>query len=109
MLLFDVFGKDEDSAGGFGVLRKKEVLSLKFIDLTRMLFFRFDVEGLGVTQPSQIRYIHYFHELLANRKVSPTVQLIEYVKLYGVPGFSGCQFGASIKTVKHSPSRSEEA
>lgn len=49
---------------------------------------RFDVAGLGVTQPSQIRYIYYFHNLLENHGISPTVKLIEYVKLNGVPGFN---------------------
>ena len=49
---------------------------------------RFAVEGLGVTQPSQIRYIHYFHKILNNRKIFPTVQLLEHVKLFGVPSFN---------------------
>lgn len=54
----------------------------------RVLYNRFTVEGLGVTQPSQIRYIHYFYKLLKDYRISPTVKLIDYIKLSDIPAFS---------------------
>lgn len=44
---------------------------------------RFEREGLGVTQPCQIRYINYFHELLFGPKRSPSVVAITKVILKG--------------------------
>jgi phosphatidylinositol-3,4,5-trisphosphate 3-phosphatase/dual-specificity protein phosphatase PTEN len=44
---------------------------------------RFEKEGLGVTQPCQIRYINYFHELLFGPKRSPSVVAITKVILKG--------------------------
>lgn len=42
----------------------------------------------GVTQPSQIRYIAYFHELLQNFNRTPVVLLLKSVTICGVPNFN---------------------
>lgn len=41
-----------------------------------------------MTQPSQIRYIHYFFELLKKPHLSPTLTFIEKITLYGVPKYN---------------------
>jgi phosphatidylinositol-3,4,5-trisphosphate 3-phosphatase/dual-specificity protein phosphatase PTEN len=44
---------------------------------------RFDQKGMGVTQPCQIRYIHYFHEILNGPRRSPSVVALDRVILTG--------------------------
>lgn len=44
---------------------------------------RFEVEGLGVTQPCQVRYISYFHSLMFGPKRSPSVVAITKMVLIG--------------------------
>lgn len=44
---------------------------------------RFLKEGMGVTQPCQIRYIRYFYEILNGSRISPTVVYLEKVVLTG--------------------------
>lgn len=44
---------------------------------------RFEKEGMGVTQPCQIRYINYFHSLLSGPRRSPSVVAITKVVLRG--------------------------
>ena len=44
---------------------------------------RFEREGMGVTQPCQIRYIHYFHELMSGPKRSPSVVAITQLVMIG--------------------------
>ena len=47
-----------------------------------------------MTQPSQIRYIHYFYQLLKNPFLSPTLTFIEKIRLFGVPKYNS---GGSCK------------
>lgn len=47
-----------------------------------------------MTQPSQIRYIHYFYQLLKNPYLSPTLTYIDKITMYGVPKFNS---GGSCK------------
>ena len=48
-------------------------------------------DGRGVTIPSQIRYVHYFEEMMKN-KINPTVNpkklIIRKIKMISIPGFS---------------------
>ena len=58
-----------------------------------MFFSRF-TQGLGVTQPSQIRYVNYFYSLLNNWRVTPTLKILDCIVFYGVPkcnGNGGCK------------------
>ena len=40
---------------------------------------RFETEGLGVTQPCQVKYIHYFYYILKNEKLFPKVLSIQKI------------------------------
>jgi len=44
---------------------------------------RFNKEKSGVTQPSQIRYIYYFDEILKNPSYSPELKIIDSIILVG--------------------------
>ena len=59
-----------------------------------MKFSRFSTNGLGVTQPSQVRYIHYLYQILKNQFLSPTLTFIEKIRLFGVPKYNS---GGSCK------------
>lgn len=50
---------------------------------------RFGTDDLGVTQPSQVRYILYFYQIFKEKCLSPTVKYIDNIILYGVPNFNG--------------------
>lgn len=47
-----------------------------------------------MTQPSQIRYITYFYQILKNPFLSPTLTFIEKIRLFGVPKYNS---GGSCK------------
>eukprot|EP00828_Plagiopyla_frontata_P011063 TRINITY_DN16069_c0_g1_i2.p1 TRINITY_DN16069_c0_g1~~TRINITY_DN16069_c0_g1_i2.p1 ORF type:complete len:255 (-),score=45.46 TRINITY_DN16069_c0_g1_i2:25-789(-) len=63
---------------------------------------RFKVEGLGVTQPSQKKYIYYFYEIFKNQKITPTLKYIDKIVLTGVPRFDGntCKPYFTLQKVK---------
>ena len=42
-----------------------------------------------MTQPSQVRYIYYFYQIFKGTILTPTVKIIESVKLIQVPNFNG--------------------
>lgn len=44
---------------------------------------RYEREGYGVTQPCQIQYIRYFHEILRGDKIYPMVISISKIELRG--------------------------
>ena len=50
---------------------------------------RFGTDDLGVTQPSQVRYILYFYQIFKEKFLSPTVKFIDNIILHGVPNFNG--------------------
>ncbi|KAL4497259.1 hypothetical protein ABPG72_011194 [Tetrahymena utriculariae] len=54
---------------------------------------RFLQEGLGVNQPCQIRYVYYFHQILTERNVYPTLKYIKCVEMFTRPKISddGCR------------------
>lgn len=49
---------------------------------------RFGTDDLGVTQPSQVRYILYFYQIFKEKFLSPTVKYIDSIILNGVPNFN---------------------
>lgn len=59
----------------------------QFIDPSNAMIYyarkRFEREGMGVTQPCQIRYINYFHQLMSGAKRSPSVVAITKVVFKG--------------------------
>lgn len=44
---------------------------------------RFERQGMGVTQPCQIRYVGYFHQILTGARISPSVMALDRVILTG--------------------------
>jgi len=57
---------------------------------------RFEQDNYGVTQPAQVRYVHYFYEILRQPKgklIWPRAKTIEMLSLTGVPKYSknGCR------------------
>lgn len=54
---------------------------------------RFEKEGLGVNQPCQIRYVHYFHNILQQKSVLPIPKRVLNIRIQERPSFSsgGCK------------------
>ena len=73
------------------------------LNTNKLLLNRFGTDELGVTQPSQVRYIYYFYQIFKGDIISPTIKLMEEVVLRGVPNFNGknsCKPIVEIITVK---------
>jgi phosphatidylinositol-3,4,5-trisphosphate 3-phosphatase/dual-specificity protein phosphatase PTEN len=55
-------------------------------------------DGRGVTIPSQIRYVHYFEDML-KKKIDPTMNpkriVIRKIKMISIPGFSRVRWSCS--------------
>lgn len=45
--------------------------------------------GLGITQPSQIRYVKYFEMVYRGAIVSPTIRILKAVNMHTIPHFNG--------------------
>ncbi|EGR33452.1 phosphatidylinositol- -trisphosphate 3-phosphatase, putative [Ichthyophthirius multifiliis] len=48
---------------------------------------RFEKEGVGVNQPCQVRYVHYFYDILKQKNIYPTVKYITQIQLVQRPNF----------------------
>lgn len=51
---------------------------------------RFEEEGYGVTQPCQIRYVHYLHSLLLTRNVRMKPYSLKRIRLRGKNSIDSC-------------------
>jgi phosphatidylinositol-3,4,5-trisphosphate 3-phosphatase/dual-specificity protein phosphatase PTEN len=45
--------------------------------------------GLGITQPSQIRYVRYFELIFKRKIVSPSMHILKKINMHTVPHMNG--------------------